>query len=214
MADDGNLIPITDEQAKLGQEIVKAFSGMGAFVEKALGSTPSDLIGYLGGDWLRFKRAENIAKMMNLAKDTLEKSSVIDQEPASLSVALPILRFAADESREEIQELWARLLAAAMDPTRAGSVRQSFTESISKMDPLDAIVLLNHIAFKDVMWSVPAEKMGISRDQLEISISNLYRLKLLSNNSLLDIQLAPFGREFLRVVLGTPVDTPRMVLKP
>jgi hypothetical protein len=38
-----NLIPISDEQAKLGQEIVKAFHGLGAFLAQALGSTPEDL---------------------------------------------------------------------------------------------------------------------------------------------------------------------------
>jgi hypothetical protein len=36
----GELIPISDEQAKAVQEIVKAFRGLGAFIEKALGSTP------------------------------------------------------------------------------------------------------------------------------------------------------------------------------
>jgi hypothetical protein len=39
MADDGALIPITDEQAKLGQEVVKALSGLGSFLGDALGST-------------------------------------------------------------------------------------------------------------------------------------------------------------------------------
>ena len=29
MSDDGSIIPISDEQAKLGQEIIKAFSGLG-----------------------------------------------------------------------------------------------------------------------------------------------------------------------------------------
>jgi hypothetical protein len=58
------LIPITDEQAKLGQEIVKAFRGLGSFLDKALGSTPEDLIGYFGGDRLRVRRAENMARML------------------------------------------------------------------------------------------------------------------------------------------------------
>jgi hypothetical protein len=57
MLDDGSIIPISDEQAKLGQEIIKAFSNLGSFFKDALGSAPSDLIGYLGGDWLRMRRA-------------------------------------------------------------------------------------------------------------------------------------------------------------
>jgi hypothetical protein len=56
MSDDGILIPISDEQAKLGQEIINAFSGLGSFFKEALGSVPEDLIGYLGEDWLRFRR--------------------------------------------------------------------------------------------------------------------------------------------------------------
>lgn len=60
----GSLIPISDEQAKLGQEVIKALRGFGSFIEKALGSTPEDLVAYLGGDWLRVRRAENVVRLM------------------------------------------------------------------------------------------------------------------------------------------------------
>ena len=56
----GDLIPISGEQAKLGQEILKTLRGLGSFIGQALGSTPEDLVGYLGGDWLRVRRAENL----------------------------------------------------------------------------------------------------------------------------------------------------------
>jgi hypothetical protein len=52
-----SLIPISDEQAKLGQEILKTFRGLGSFFEKALGSTPEDRVGYFGGDRLRVRPA-------------------------------------------------------------------------------------------------------------------------------------------------------------
>jgi hypothetical protein len=61
----GSLIPISDEQAKLGQEILKTLRGLGSFLEKALGSTPEDLVAYLGGDWLRVRRAENIIRLFD-----------------------------------------------------------------------------------------------------------------------------------------------------
>ena len=54
-----SLIPITDEQAKLGQEAFKfgqegieALRGLGSFLDRALGSTPEALVAFLGGDWL------------------------------------------------------------------------------------------------------------------------------------------------------------------
>jgi hypothetical protein len=51
-------------------------------------------------------------------------------EPPSLSLLLPILVAAAEESRDELQDLWARLLAAAADPSRARSFRIQFIETV------------------------------------------------------------------------------------
>jgi hypothetical protein len=134
------LIPITDEQAKLAQEIVKTFRGLGSFLERALGSTPEDLVGYFGGDRLRVRRAENMARMMYEAQKRLAARGVDETKPATLSVALPILQGAADEDREELVDLWARLLANAMDPSM-NTVRHSFIEAVKKMDRMDAVVL-------------------------------------------------------------------------
>jgi hypothetical protein len=139
MAD--SLIPISDEQAKLGQEIVRALRGLGGFFERAIGSVPEDLVGYLGGDWLRARRAENIARMLYEAKARLEARDVNETKPATLSVALPILQGAADEDRDELVDLWARLLANAMDPAALGTIRASFIDAVKKMDPPDAILL-------------------------------------------------------------------------
>ena len=212
MPDNGSLIPLSDEQAKLGQEIIKAFSGLGSFFKEALGSVPSDLIGYLGGDWLRLRRAKNIAEMMNRTRERLDTWGVKDPEPASLTLALPILRGAADESRGELQDLWARLMAATLDPARAGSVRQGFAEAISKMDPTDVLVM---DFFRSETITEPtfgpgtssnrensAIKLGISRDELDTSIWHLTKLELVGNINSVSLGATPFGREFLRVVSG------------
>jgi len=205
MADD-TLIPITEEQAKLGQELVKAFSGLGSFLADALGSTPKDLIGYLGGDWLRFRRIENIAKMMERTRERLAEAGVTETEPASLTVALPILRGAADESREELQDLWARLMAAALDPSKAGSVRQGFAEVVAKMDPIDALVMgymkSQYITGdNDDNRSVisVALRLDISEDQLEASLWNLERLALVKQYES-STHATAFGREFMKAV--------------
>ena len=144
------LIPITDEQAKLSQEIVKAFRDLGSFFGRALGSTPEDLVGYYGGDRLRIRRAENIVKMMYEAQARLAVMGIEETKPATLSIALPILEGAADEDREELVDLWARLLASAMDATK-NNVRYSFISSIRKMDPLDAVIV-RHIHEKNILF--------------------------------------------------------------
>lgn len=209
MSDDVTLIPISDEQAKLGQEIIKAFSGIGSFFRDALGSVPTDLIGYLGGDWLRMRRAKNIVDMLKQSHEILEAWCVHDTEPASLTLALPILRGAADESREELQNLWARLMAATLDPSRAGKVRQGFAEVISKMDPTDALVM-NFLKSDNIkgfaMNATDKNKVQVSRelnvltDELETSIWHLANLGLVILDADGSARSTPFGREFLRVI--------------
>lgn len=201
MADDISMLPITDEQAKLGQEIVGALRGVGSFFKEALGSLPQDIIGYLGGDWLRIRRAENIAEMMNKAKKRLESWGVTDSEPASLTVAIPILHSAADESREEIQDLWARLLAAAMTPSRSRYFRQGFTDVIKEMDPLDALILLKQGTETSTDLAQTLKELEVSSDQYIISLQNLQKLNICTvKNDKTKYNLSPFGREFLRLI--------------
>jgi hypothetical protein len=46
--------------------------------------------------------------------------------PPSISLMLPLVIAAADEDRDELKEIWARLLAAAADPSRVKSFSQVY----------------------------------------------------------------------------------------
>jgi hypothetical protein len=59
----------------------------------------------------------------------------------SPSLAVPLLRAAANESQEILQEMWAALLAAAMDPEKLDRVRLSFIETVKRLDPPDTLIL-------------------------------------------------------------------------
>jgi hypothetical protein len=124
------------------------------------------------------------------------------REQPSLSIALPILMAAADESRDELQDLWARLLAAATDPERAQSFRVQFIEVAKQMDPLDAAVLQSARDRGGVTGQIQlefAEKLKVRRDEIEVSLNNLARLKLVSNPPG-SFHVTAFGREFLLAV--------------
>jgi hypothetical protein len=202
MSDPGNLIPISDEQAKAIQEALKTLQGFGGFLKDTLGTVPEDLVGYLGGDWLRVRRFENIVRLIEKFRERLKARKTKIEEPISLSVALPLLRAAADESRDELQDLWARLLAAAADPSRAGHFRQAFIDAAKRMDPLDAAVLsgaqLEHGVSGNRLNGL-AEELRVSRDQIDVSCDNLKKLELFRGNETTN-HLTPFGREFLRAV--------------
>lgn len=192
----GSLIPISDEQAKLGQEILKTLRGLGSFIEKALGGTPEDLIAYFGGDRLRVRRAENLVRLFEQARRRLADWNVEQPIAASLSVALPILQGAADEDREELVDLWARLLANAMDP-KLNNVRHTFIDAVKAMDPPDALVL-RYLNSKNIVTICPDHReerdqmtgidtmvgtiAGKNRDDIETSIRHLTALLLLDKN--------------------------------
>jgi hypothetical protein len=197
--------PISDEQAK--QEALKILQGLGAFLRDTFGTVPQDLVGLLGGDWLKVRRAENLARILEKAKVRLRARHLETPEPASLSIALPILVAAADESRDELQEIWARLLAAAADPGRAKSFRLAFIEATKKLDPLDAAVLQGISAAGGAvtpgMRNSLAEQLHASRNEIDISIANLTKLELVNSGrhgSPEPAQIMPLGREFLRAV--------------
>lgn len=88
--------PIINEQAKAFQEglkaiqeAIKAFRDLGGFLTETFGMVPQDIVGLLGGDWLKVRSAENLAKTIHKAKERLKARGVEVPEPTSLSIALP-----------------------------------------------------------------------------------------------------------------------------
>ena len=111
------------------------------YVTDILGDIPKDLLGLLVGDRVKAKRIERIEMLWRQTRERLGDRGVADPEPPSLKYAIPILEAAADEENEELEDLWSRLLAAGMDPSRRDPMRQSFIQAVKQMDPMDALVV-------------------------------------------------------------------------
>ena len=176
-----NLIPISDEQAKLGQELIKAIRDGSGYFTDILGDIPKDLLGYLVGDRVKAKRLERIAILWQRTREHLQDRGIADPEPPSLKYAIPILQAAADEDNEELQDLWSRLLAAAMDPKRRNAMRQSFIQAVKQMDPLDALVFKAIWTNGNQTWNtngrdVIASKLKCSTDEVLVSFEHLAEL--------------------------------------
>jgi hypothetical protein len=131
------------------------------------------------------------------------KKRGIKPEQISLSRALPILIAAADESIDELQELWARLLAAAADPARAKFFRLQFIQVVKQMDPLDAAVLQ---AVREKGGGVSgqiqeaiAALLKVRREEVSVSLDNLTRLNLMDHPHI-QYHISALGREFLLAI--------------
>ena len=209
MSGGGDLIPSGDDQAKAAQEIAKAtqealktLQGVGGFLREVFGTVPEDLVGLCGGDWLKARRLENLARIFQKSKKRLEARNAAHELP-SPSLLVPLIIAAADESRDELQDMWASLLAAAADPTRAKAFRLAFIETAKKMDPLDAAVLKRAPTdgrFTDGRRNELAAALFSTRDEIDVSIENLANLGLARRLNDMTVAVVPFGREFLRSV--------------
>jgi hypothetical protein len=175
------------ELAKFGVRFLDSLDGLFGYGAEVVETVPHDLVGVLGGDWLREVRRRNLAKLRARTERILAERGVKDPfEEISPAIAVPLLQTAADESREELAELWAKLLAAAADPTRTGRIRQSFISMLKQMDPLDAKILQalygvfpggfgHNRNGRDVL----SQQLGVSQDEVLVSFGNLERLNCL-----------------------------------
>jgi hypothetical protein len=206
----GDIIPISDEQAKLGVKALEIVEGLGGFLREVFGTVPEDIVGLLGGDWLKQRRATNLSEVAGKAKERLRARNVSERQSVSLTLALPLLKAAADESQPELQDLWARLLANAMDPKR-GKVRQLFIEAVKQFDPIDALTfqkLADHSNFDKPASAALGDMFKISQDEMEVSLSHLLKIGCIwnvgatppSGMAAAKVDLSPFGRTLMQAL--------------
>ena len=202
---ENSMIPISDEQAKLGQEIVGAGRDLGRYATDILGDIPKDLVGILVGDKVKVRRAERLAELWQKAQKRLREQGVTEPESPGLNLALPILVAAADENREELQDLWARLLTASMNPNRSKLVRLGFAGALQKLDPLDARTLVwmrqHGGSAEGGNRNTMAIELECIRDEVDVSLKNLVKVDFVFELNTGMTALTAFGREFLRTVL-------------
>lgn len=189
--------------AEFGTTVVTEAGNLSRFVGRILGTIPEDAVGLVIGDPLHFVRAAIAQKYDARLSDILRRRGVTQTEPVSPSVAIPLVRAAYDESRPELQELWANLMASAMDPNRTGWVRLSFIETLKQFDPLDARVLKERaeasgeLAPNAVVFI--SQRCETSTEEIQISVENLLRLGCVAVPGIqANFVSSPYGRGLLR----------------
>jgi hypothetical protein len=188
VADKIGLSTFTDEQAKavtavanFGATTVIEVSDLARYMGRIVGTVPEDAVGLVIGDPLHFVRAAIAAKYDEWITAIHSRRGVKNTQPVSPSVAIPLLRAAYDESRSDLQALWAALIAAAMDPARSGRVRLSFIETLKRFDPLDALVLKARYDNSGGLSPSAVEYLAASlrqpQHEITLSVENLEVLK-------------------------------------
>ena len=178
---------------------------LGAYMARALGGVPQNLIGLLVGDWLIHKRVRRWSELYAETKRILDKRDVREPyEDISPSIALPLIEAALDEDREGLKELWAKLLAAALDPKRKDSVRRSVIEVAKALEPLDALVFTTfaqlQLAPGQYLRNVMTERLARGGDDIDVSIEALTKIGLIVASSHTTWYVSPLGKLLNRAI--------------
>jgi hypothetical protein len=129
-----------EESAKTAGKVLEIAHDAGGYLRHVLGEVPADLVGVLGGAWVHEQHIRIKDALRRRTEELVRERDVPKVIELSPNLAAALIEGAQEEGREELMELWARLLANAMDPN-LNTVRQSFIEAVKKMDPMDAVVL-------------------------------------------------------------------------
>jgi hypothetical protein len=209
------------EAAKTTNKLVHVIEALGHWVGEAISDLPSNLVGVVGADWLREHRIRQIDKLRRRTEEIIKErgKKYAPREP-NPSFLVPIFNSACDDSRIEIQELWARLIASAIDGNRP-NIRKSFISIINQMDEFDAIILqrlskvinlsaqivIEKQKTSNSQYYSMAEELNMTKDQWEISMDQLSALgiiaikrdhiKLPEGGLAYYTQLSALGREFI-----------------
>jgi hypothetical protein len=196
------------EIAKTGGRLIDAAVGVGGFLRQTLGTIPEDMIGLAGGDWVHEQRRRNKGKITAKTERMLDGVARERITEPSVSVVLPLLEAAADETREDLQELWAALLANAM--LNGGKrVRRMFFEIVRRMEPNDAVVFRiigEHTNLGSTIASLIDEdrtSAGIGQWEYQVALEALTEMKLIKrDNTGQEPRFLPLGHELLAMCEG------------
>jgi hypothetical protein len=186
MPNDKSPVPITDEQAKAVAAVaettgkgIEAASKFLSYWAAVFDTAPHDLFAYLIGDRLHHARIRRLFKILQRTEEILTERQVKKPEAPSESIATPLIAAARQESNEALQEMWAKLLATAMDPARRSVVSRSLIEIVHQMEPIDALVMEK--LSETPSWSPNprdafAQMFKVGSDVVEMSFLRITRL--------------------------------------
>jgi hypothetical protein len=204
MSDDTAAAPYEkaiEETAKATSNAVDLVREGGRAIAPAIG----EIYGLLIGDKLGAARKRRLDELARETKKILHDRHVKEQQELPEDIAIPLLEAAQSEPREELQNLWARLLANAMDPARSYNVRPEFIVIIRKLHPFDAkiLTLLEELSTSNTLLDTSqiAERIKLRPTAVQVSVAHLLQLqcvRIVGGNQLLS--LTEFGKELMIAV--------------
>lgn len=181
--------------AKAGIELTESVGRFLAWLTKE----PLEIMRDIASEKLRLMQ-ERLRRFQLREFELLSERNIRNVRTVPAKLALPIVENASLEEVDELQDLWAHLLASALDLNFKGEVRSAFIDIIKQLNVADVHVLEsmyeeltspsenNREPFADHFrrnLTTPKrmiDRLGIALEAYENSLDNLLRLRLVSSN--------------------------------
>ena len=174
------------EVAKTGRALIEPGTELDKYVARVLGTVPEDVVGFLIGDPLHELRQHTLTGILRVTFEKLRVRGVEKARPIRPGPGKEAFEAASIETDETLRDMWAELLANAMDPNSEFSLQHVFIEALKHFEPLDALVFRQAGEVlskegelpKDSFFTVEslAQHFNLRRSQLELSAGHLHEL--------------------------------------
>jgi hypothetical protein len=117
----------------------------------------------------KFRRWENQQKLIDKAQHILAARGIeAPTRDVPLNMALPLLGYASLEENDELQDLWARLLANAADASSGVEPRTTYVEMLKGLSTFDVRIfeMLARLSHSDFPQAIP---LGIETAELPLN---------------------------------------------
>jgi hypothetical protein len=119
---------------------VDAVTKLGTFVDNIFGNAVKNGLGLIG-DKLAYYRLERAIELQQKVEKRLKEKGIDAKKYIPVSFGLPIFERATIEEDDNLQQLWANLLANSLDPKYGGKITRNFVTILSDIEPIDARIL-------------------------------------------------------------------------
>ncbi|TYL99948.1 DUF4393 domain-containing protein [Bradyrhizobium rifense] len=184
------------------EESAKA-TGKALDVVQSMSPAIANAYNFLIGDRIGAARERNLDAITRKTRKILEERKVQETAPIPEQIGVQLLEEGQGETREAIQDLYAALLANAMDEKFAGDVRPEFIQTVKRLQPIDALILrtimLHHMEPSNRVFGsnhIYEALKGYRPSAIEVSLGNLQKLGCLGSHPQ-GMLMSHFGMEFM-----------------
>lgn len=215
-----------EEVAKTTGKAIDAAREAGGFLAPLIKRPLKQAIGIFE-DWITYVRWERLHRLTDRGTTFLRaRGATTPTRTIPLKIAIPIMREGSLEEDDELQDIWAQLLANAADASSGVEVQHAFLSILKDLSSLDARVLrlLYSVSESDAqsgIWTgfLP-DRIVLTKDKptgieefpppaMQLVLGNLGRLGLISSgmvwgggSNFKNIYHTALGREFFQACSG------------